>query len=84
MAIKDVGNRYVKLDSMKHNFVKAVNDEVLKRKLDKDLHYNKLHLNIKLEKFRGYESPVDYYTFHDNFGKLYLQTTPTEFLPDLL
>ena len=38
MAIKDVGNRYVKLDSMKHNFVKAVNDEVSKRKLDKDLH----------------------------------------------
>ena len=30
MAIKDFGNRYVKLDSRKHNFVKAVNDEVLK------------------------------------------------------
>ena len=30
MAIKVVGNRYVKLDSMKHNFVKAVNDEVSK------------------------------------------------------
>ena len=28
MAIKDFGNRYVKLDSMKHNFVKAVNDEI--------------------------------------------------------
>ena len=72
MAIKDVGNRYVKLDSMKHNFVKAVNDEVSKRKLDKDLHYNKSHPNIKLKKFCGYESPVDYYTFHDNFEKLYL------------
>ena len=53
MAIKDVGNRYIKLDSMKHNFVKAVNDDVSKRKLGKDLYYSKSHLNIKLEKFRG-------------------------------
>ena len=30
MAIKDVGNRYVKLDSMKHSFVKAVSDDVSK------------------------------------------------------
>ena len=84
MAIKDVGKRYVKLDSMKHNFVKAVNDEVSKRKLDKDLHHNKSHLNINLEKFPGYESPVDYYTFRDNFEKIYLQSIPTEFLSDLL
>ena len=84
MAIKDFGNRYVKLDSMKHNFVKAVNDEVSKRKLGKDLHYNKSHLNIILEKFRGYESLVDYYKFRDIFEKLCLQSTPTEFLPDLL
>ena len=42
MAIKDVRNMYVKLDSMKHNFVKAVNDEISKRKLDKDLHYNNI------------------------------------------
>ena len=60
MAIKDVGNRYVKLDSIKHNFAKAVTDEVPKRKLDKDLHYNKSHLNMKAEKFCGYKSPVDY------------------------
>ena len=74
MAIKDVGSRYDKLDSIKHNFVKAVNDEVSKRNLDKDLHYNKSHLNIKLKKFCGYKSPVYHYTFCDNFETL--QSTP--------
>ena len=84
VMMKDMGERYVKLDSLKHNFVNAVNEEVSKRKLDKDLHYDKAHLNIKLDKFHGYESAVDYYTFKDNFEKVYLQSTPAKFLPDLL
>ena len=84
MMMKDIGERYIKLNTAKSRFIKAVNDEVSKRKLDKDLHYDKSHLNIKLEKFSGYESSVDYYTFRDNFEKVYLQSTPSKFLPDLL
>ena len=84
VKVKEIGETFVKLDSKKHKFIKSVNDEVSVRKLDKDLHYNKEHLNIKIDQFKGYDSPVDYYTFKDNFEKLYLQTTPAKFLPDLL
>lgn len=84
IMVKDMGERYVKLDSRRHRYIQAVNDEISTRKLDKDLHYNKEHLNIKLDKFHGYDSSVDYYTFKDNFEKLYLQSTPAKFLPDLL
>ena len=34
--------------------------------------------------FRGYQSDVDIYTFHDDFNKLYQRTTPKRLMPDLL
>lgn len=63
IMLKDIGKRYVKLDSKRHDYDKSVNEEISTRTLDKDLYYNKEYLNIKLKKFHEYESSVDYYTF---------------------
>ena len=41
-------------------------------------------MNIKLDKFSGYSSETDIYTFQSTFNKIHLQTTPTKLLPDLL
>ena len=67
---------------MKSRFVSQINQEFLKRELDKDQSVK--HLNIKLEKFCGYDSPVDFYTFRTRFEKIYLISTPSHHLPDLL
>ena len=40
--------------------------------------------NIKLERFCGYDSSVDIFTFKDKFEKLYLTCTQKHHLPDLL
>ena len=81
-SIKKIGELYVKLNSMKMNFNKAVHLEYQKRELDKNQDVK--HIKIKMDKFCGYESSLDFYTFKTNFEKLHLKTTPTYYLPDLL
>jgi len=82
IAIQNIGKRYVKLNSLKIDFYADVNKEYLRRELDKD--QSSKHINIKLEKFCGYESTTDFYTFRSNFNKVHLKTTPSRYLPDLL
>ena len=41
-------------------------------------------LNIKLSKFKGYDSELDFFTFKSQFEKLYIKCTPLAVLPDLL
>ena len=52
--------------------------------MEKQSKFNNLSLNIKLSKFRGYNSPVDIFTFQRDFEKLYLKSTPKSMLSDLL
>ena len=52
-VINGIGMSYEKLNSSKKNFVDSVNKEYVQRELDKD--YTTKHLNIKLEKFVGYD-----------------------------
>ena len=35
-----------------------------------------------MEKFQGYSSSIEGYTFRSTFEELYLETTPSKFLPD--
>ena len=58
--------------------------EISKRELEKQSKFNNLSLNIKLSKFRGYNSPVDIFTFQRDLEKLYLKSTPKSMLSDLL
>ena len=41
-------------------------------------------LNIKLAKFKGYDSELDFFIFKSQFEKLCLKSTPIAVLPDLL
>ena len=52
--------------------------------MDKEKKFKEASLNIKLGKFSGYNSNKDFYTFKDEFEKLYLRITPTRMLPELL
>ena len=83
-AIRDIAERYEKLSISNPIFTKALNEEVVRREVDKDLKFNKSQLNIKLECFTGYDSKSDIYTFQSDFEKIHLQSTPTRLLPDLL
>ena len=83
-AIRDIAERYEKLSISNPLFTKALDEEVVRREVDKDLKFNKSQLNIKLERFTGYDSKSDIYTFQSDFEKIHLQSTPTRLLPDLL
>ena len=58
--------------------------EVEERELDKHDLFKASSLNIKLSKYRGYDSNLDIYTFQSEFEKIYNRTTPKRLLPDLL
>ena len=81
-AIRNIGDRYMKVNSHKSNFSAAVNQEYSERELDKD--YSMTNIKIKIDRFCGYESSIDFYTFKSNFDKLYLKSTPTSYLPCLI
>ena len=83
-AINDIGKKFEKLSSYKKKYVKMLHDEISSREVDKDRQFNKSNLNIKLDKFTGYDSKIDYYTFRSSFEKMHLQSTPKRLLPDLL
>ena len=76
--------RYEILLNLKSVYTKRVNDEMKEREVDKKKTFNTSLLNIKLSKFKGYDSDYDIYTFKSEFEKLYLESTPTSVLPDLL
>lgn len=84
IMIRKTGQRYVDLDEKKQAYVLNLTKEISKRELDKHSEFNKSKLNIKLEKFSGYDSNTDFYTFRTNFEKMHLSSTPKELLPDLL
>ena len=68
----------------KDEYVKCFQQDIQFRELKKCKKFNASSLNIKLSKFKGYESSVDIYTFQNNFEKIYEGSTPIKMLPDLL
>ena len=82
--INEVGERYTTLEKSRQKFVKELTLQINRRELDKHAEFSKQKLNIKIDKFSGYESTTDYYTFKSHFEKLHLSSTPKELLPDLL
>ena len=59
-------------------------DEVQLREFSKEKVFNMSTLNIKLPKFKGYNSELDIFSFQDEFEKLYSRDVPKKRLPDLL
>ena len=83
-GIEAYNKRYTKLLSLKAKYEALVHSAFESREIEKHKTFKKSVLNIKLPEFKGYESPLDIYTFQDKFEKLHLRDTPTENLADLL
>ena len=83
-AVDQIQERYRELVNLKKDFVVDLQEEVSKREIKKKENFKKSKLNINLQKFAGYSSAVDIYTFKTDFEKLNKELVPTENLPDLL
>jgi len=82
--LNKLNSRYNQLIELKVTYAENLHLEIEQREIEKKDTFNSSILNIKLSKFRGYDSPLDIYTFQTQFEKLYLKTTPSIVLPDLL
>ena len=84
VLLKELTNRYEKLKSSIHIYSTKLTLAFDKHDLEKDKPFKESHLNIKLSKFKGYNSYTDIYSFQRDFEKLHLRVTPMYLLPDLL
>ena len=82
--IENNGNDYAKLTKQYSTYQKSLCRVIDEREIYKQRSFDESKLNIHLDKFSGYDSTVDIYTFQTNFNKLYLRSTPKKVLPDLL
>ena len=82
--INQLNERYEQIIVLRDLYCNSVKAEVDNREIDKIEAFKASSLNIKLTKYKGYDSNVDVYTFQNLFEKLYLKTTPKKLLPDLL
>ena len=82
--IKLLGERFFKLDILRKSFMENLNKEISDRELDIHSEFKLKKLNIHIDKFAGYDSKTDFYTFRTNFEKVHLSSTPKAYLPDLL
>ena len=84
LNVKEIGKKYSQLVLSKCKFQDEIEDAIASREIEKRQHFNESKLNIKIDKFSGYDSAKDIYTFQEEFEKVYNHTTPNNLLPDLL
>ena len=65
-------------------FMTNVKSEIRSREINKEKKFQASSLKINVPKFKGYDSPLDIYTFKDKFDQLYSQYVPVRALPELL
>lgn len=82
--ITTIGDRFERLSGLKQSFINSLNKEIENQEVDKLQRFTRTQLNIKLERFNGYDSQIDFFTFKSNFEKVHLLSTPKKLLPDLL
>ena len=73
-----------KLKSLRILYKQNLDVEMKKRDLSEEKMRNASILGIKLPKFKGYESPMDFYTFKAEFDKLIAPRVSSTLLPDYL
>lgn len=85
IKVQSVGEKYTQLKKAKQKYVMGLTSEINSRELDKHAEFKKSRLNIKIEKFSGYDATTDFYGFlRTNFEKMHLDSTPKELLSDLI
>ena len=82
--ITTIGDRFERLSGLKQSFINSLNKEIENQEVDKLQRFTRTQLNIKLKRFNGYNSQIDFFTFKSNFEKVHLLSTPKKLLPDLL
>jgi len=82
--ISHLNGKYKALQSLQSSYTQLINNCIINREFEKHDAFKTSLLNIKLPKFNGYQCSTDIYTFRSNFEKLYLKSTPSTLLPDLL
>ena len=83
-VIMKMKSEYDKLLQEKQAYEEHLQGEIQERELMKERSFQTACLNIKLLKFKGYDSDLDIYSFQAEFEKLYQKSTPKKMLPDLL
>ena len=83
-AIRKITADYQHPVTRKNEYCTFVKEECSRREQSKEESFKTSNLNIKLQKFRGYESSADIYTFRSEFEKVYSRSTPRRILPDVL
>jgi len=81
---EDKSQWYEQLLSSFQKYTETLNIETDKREIEKHKLLIESNLNIKLQKFKGYNSSLDIFTFREKFEKFHLRTTPKHLLSDLL
>ena len=56
--VEEIIRRYHEVCDLKHKYVIRLQDEVEKKEVAKQQHFRSSKLNIKLQKFKGYESSL--------------------------
>ena len=74
-AIRKICADYQYLITRKNEYCTFIKEECSRRELSKEESFKTSNLNIKLQKFRGYESSADIYTFRSEFKKVYSRST---------
>ena len=83
-AIRKLTADYQHLITQKNKYCTFIKEECSRRELSKEESFKTSNLNIKLQKFRGYQSSADICTFRSEFEKVYSRSTPRRILPDVL
>ena len=82
--VDDITEQYENCMLLFNDYSAQIKAKVTSREIEKETLFNESKLNIKIGKYKGYESSFDIYSFQDDFYKVYGRTTPTRLMADLL
>ena len=82
--IQKLIKEYQKFEKQHQKYANQLKHKANTREVKKYKVFQQSQLNIKLEKFQGYNSSLNIYTFKSEFEKLHLNSTSRKLLPDLL
>ena len=82
--LEEIDNLVASTLSEKNIYVKSVREEVETRDLSEEKIRNALGLKVEIPRFCGYDSPLDIYTFREQFEKFVVPYVQRNLLPDTL
>ena len=82
--VSEFTDRYEETQVQMIKYQDRLREEIKSRELDKEKNFKASNLQIKLPKFKGYDSTLDIYTLQDRYEKLYSATIPKRMMPEHL